>query len=143
MDNQILGIELSSKLQDLIDKVKSTLSNNKSVAVTQAWGILQSAVAEAIQIIEDNNPSLKGSNKKEIALSMISNFYDKVFLVVNIPFVPVMFQPIIQKYIKILLMLLVSSTIDSMVEIFRKTGIFEDPNTVDPSVDNTPKVSDK
>lgn len=143
MDNQILGIELSSKLQDLIDKVKSTLSNNKSVAVTQAWGILQLAVAEAIQIIEDNNPSLKGSNKKEIALSMISNFYDKVFLVVNIPFVPVMFQPIIQKYIKILLMLLVSSTIDSMVEIFRKTGIFEDPNTVDPSVDNTPKVSDK
>jgi hypothetical protein len=37
MDNQILGIELSSKLQDLIDKVKSTLANNKSVAVTQAW----------------------------------------------------------------------------------------------------------
>jgi hypothetical protein len=30
-----------------------------------------------------------------------------------------------------------------MVEIFRKTGIFEDPNTVDPSVDNIPKVSDK
>jgi hypothetical protein len=143
MDNQILGIELSSKLQDLIDKVKSTLSNNKSVAVAQAWGILQLAIAEAIQIIEDNNPSLKGSNKKEIALSMISNFYDKVFLVVNIPFVPVMFQPIIQKYIKILLMLLVSSTIDSMVEIFRKTGVFDDHNTVDPSVDNVPKVSDK
>jgi hypothetical protein len=143
MDNQILSIELSSKLQDLIDKVKSTLANNKSVAVTQAWGILQLAVAEAIQIIEDNNPSLKGSNKKEIALSMISNFYDKVFLLVNIPFVPVMFQPIIQKYIKALLMLLVSSTIDSMVEIFRQTGVFEDHNTVDPSVDNVPKVSDK
>lgn len=143
MDSNILSIELSSKLQDLVNKVKSTLANNKSVAVTQAWGILQLAVAEAIQIIEDNNPSLKGSNKKEIALSMISNFYDKVFLVVSIPFVPVMFQPIIQKYIKILLMLLVSSTIDSMVEIFRKTGVFDDPNTVDPSVDNVPKVSDK
>ena len=143
MDNNILSIELTSKLQDLVNKVKNTLANNKSVAVTQAWGILQLAVAEAIQIIEDNNPSLKGSNKKEIALSMISNFYDKVFLVVSIPFVPVMFQPIIQKYIKALLMLLVSSTIDSMVEIFRKTGVFEDHNTVDPSVDNVPKVSDK
>jgi len=143
MDNQVLNIELSDKLEQLINKVKSSLSKNKSVAVNQAWGILQLAVADTVQVIEDNNPSLKGSSKKEIALSMISNFYDKVFLVVSIPFVPVMFQPIIQKYIKALLMLLVSSTIDSMVEIFRSTGVFDDPNTVDPSVDNTPKVSDK
>jgi uncharacterized membrane protein len=143
MDNQVLSIELSDKLEQLIDKVKSSLSKNKSVAVNQAWGILQLAIADTVQVIEDNNPSLKGSSKKEIALSMISNFYDKVFLVVSIPFVPVMFQPIIQKYIKALLMLLVSSTIDSMVEIFRSTGVFDDPNTVDPSVDNTPKVSDK
>ena len=143
MDNSILGLELSTRLEGLINKVKSSLSNNKSVAVNQAWGILQLAVAETIQTIEDSNPSLKGSNKKEIALSMISNFYDKVFLAVNIPFVPVMLQPIIQKYIKALLMLLVSSTIDSMVEIFRQTGVFVDPNTVDPSVDNIPKVSDK
>jgi hypothetical protein len=143
MDSTILSIELSSKLEDLINKVKKSLSSNKSVAVNQAWGILQLAVADTVQVIEDNNPSLKGSNKKEIALNMISNFYDKVFLVVNIPYVPSALQPIIQKYIKALLMLLVSSTIDSMVEIFRQTGVFVDPNTVDPSVDNVPKVSDK
>ena len=144
MDNTILSIELSSKLEDLINKVKKSLSSNKSVAVNQAWGILQLAVADTVQVIEDSNPSLKGSNKKELALDMISNFYDKVFLVVNIPYVPSALQPIIQKYIKALLMLLVSSTIDSMVEIFRKTGVFSDPNnTIDPSVDNVPKVSDK
>jgi hypothetical protein len=144
MDSTILSIELSSRLEDLINKVKNSLNNRKSVAVNQAWGILQLAVADTVQVIEDSNPSLKGSNKKELALNMISNFYDKVFLVVNIPYVPVAFQPIIQKYIKALLMLLVSSTIDSMVEIFRQTGVFVDPNNeVDPSVDNIPKVSDK
>lgn len=144
MDNSILSLELSSKLEQLINRVKATLTNNKSVAMSQAWGILQLATAETIQVIEDSNPALKGSNKKELALNMISNFYDKVFLVVNIPYVPVAFQSIIQKYIKALLMLLVSSTIDSMVEIFRKTGVFTDPNVVvDPSVDNVPKVSDK
>jgi len=143
MDTTILNIELASKLQDLINKVKNSLTTNKSVAVNQAWGILQLAVADTVQVIEDSNPSLKGSNKKELALNMISNFYDKVFLVVSIPYVPAALQPIIQKYIKALLMLLVSSTIDSMVEIFRKTGVFIDPNTVDPSVDNVPKVSDK
>jgi hypothetical protein len=143
MDSNILSIELSSKLQDLVNKVKSTLVNSKSVAINQAWGILQLAVADIVQVIEENNSSLKGSSKKEIALSMISNFYDKVFLVVSIPFVPVVLQPIIQKYIKALLMLLVSSTIDSMVEIFRKTGIFTDPDSIDPNADNVPKVSDK
>jgi hypothetical protein len=141
--NQSLSLELSTKLQTLVDQFKTTLNNNKSVAVSTAWGVLQIATAEAIQVIEENNPSLKGSNKKEIALSMISNFYDKVFLVINIPYVPVVLQPIIQKYIKALLMLLVSSTIDSMVEIFRKTGVFDNPDTVDPNVDNVPKVSDK
>ena len=143
ISNQSLSLELFSKLQILVDKVKTTLDQNKSVAISTAWGILQIATAEAVQVIEDNNPSLKGSSKKEIALSMISTFYDKVFLVISIPFIPVVLQPIIQKYIKALLMLLVSSTIDSMVEIFRKTGVFEDPNTVDPSVYNVPKVSDK
>ena len=144
MDSTILSIELSSKLEELINKVRSSLSNNQPVAVAQAWGILQLAVADTIQIIEDSNPSLKGANKKELALNMISGFYDKVFLVVNIPFVPVVLQPIIQKYIKALLMLLIGSTIDSMVEIFRKNGVFVDPSVVvDPKVDSIPKVSDK
>ena len=144
MNNVILSIEYSSKLEELITKVKMVLSSTKEIAISQAWGILQLAVAETIQTIEDNNPSLKGSNKKEIAMNMISNFYDKVFLVVNIPFLPSILQPIIQKYIKALLMLLVSSTVDSMVEIFRKTGIFDGTkNVIDPAIDISPKVSDK
>jgi len=144
VQNKILSIELSSTLESLIERAKSLLSNNASVALSKAWGILQLATAETIQAIEDNNPSLKGSNKKEIAMNMISNFYDKVFLIVNIPYVPAMLQPIIQKYAKALLMLLVSSTIDSMVEIFRKSGVFIDPqSTIDPTADNIPKVSDK
>jgi hypothetical protein len=41
-------------------------------------------------------------------------------------------------------MLLIGSTIDSMVEIFRKNGVFVDPSVVvDPKVDSIPKVSDK
>lgn len=136
IQNQILSIELSSSLETLIDKVKKTLSGSKSIAIYQAWGILQIAIAETISTIEESNPLLKGSNKKAIALAMLSMFYDKVFLVVTVPYVPVVLQPIISKYTKALLMLLVSSAIDSMVEIFRKSGIFTDPNSV-------PEVSDK
>jgi hypothetical protein len=99
---------------------------------------LQLATADVIQNIENNNPSLKGADKKTLAMTMISNFYDQVFTIINFPFVPQLLQPIIQKYVKQILMLLVSATIDALVTTFRNSGVF-----VDPVVDNTPKVSDK
>jgi hypothetical protein len=110
----------------------------------QAWNVLQLATAEVIQRIEDSDPALKGADKKILAMTMISNFYDQVFTIINFPFVPQILQPIIQKYVKQILMLLVSATIDALVTTFRNSGIFVDPSTkVDPVVDNTPKVSDK
>jgi hypothetical protein len=136
--NQILSLELSTALESLIERVKTSLKDSKNVAISAAWGILQLAISDTIQAIENTNPSLKGSNKKEIALNIVSSFYDKVFLVVTIPYLPAFLQPTIQRYTKALLMLLVASSIDSMVEIFRKSGVF-----VATTVDNNPKVSDK
>jgi len=76
-------------------------------------------------------------------MTMISNFYDQVFTIINFPFVPKFLQPIIQKSVKSLLMILVSATIDSLVTIFRNNGTFVNPDTVLPEVDNNLKVSDK
>ena len=131
-------------LTNLVNKAKEVLKSAKSVAMPQAWNVLQLAVAEVIQNIEDNNPNLRGADKKTLAMAMLSNFYDQVFTIINFPFVPKFLQPIIQKYVKQILMLLVSATIDALVTTFRNSGIFVDPSTkVDPVVDNTPKVSDK
>jgi hypothetical protein len=57
-------------------------------------------------------------------MELLSNFYDKVFLVVDIPVVPNLLEPTIHKYVKTFLMILVSATIDAMVTTFRNTGIF-------------------
>jgi len=128
----------------LVDKAKSVLQSVKEVAMPQAWNILQLATVDVIQSIENNSPTLKGADKKTLAMTMISNFYDQVFTLVNFPFVPKILQPIIQKYVKQLLMLLVSSSIDALVITFRNNGIFIDPSvTVTPDVDKTPTVSDK
>ena len=141
MQTQNLSV---NDLGDLVIKAKEILKSAKAVAVPQAWNILQLATAEVIQSIENNSPSLKGADKKTLAMTMISNFYDQVFTIINFPFVPQLLQPIIQKYVKQILMLLVSATIDALVTTFRNSGIFVDPSTkVDPVVDNTPKVSDK
>jgi hypothetical protein len=141
MENQNLPV---NDLGNLVAKAKQILKNAKAVAMPQAWNVLQLATAEVIQRIEDNNPSLKGVDKKTLAMTMISKFYDQTFTIINFPFVPQVLQPIIQKYVKQILMLLISATIDALVTTFRNSGVFVDPSyKVDPTVDSNPKVSDK
>ena len=131
-------------LNQLVIKAKESIKQVRIIALQQAWKILQLATVEIIQNIENTDPNLKGFDKKVLAMNLISDFYDKVFVVVDFPFVPKLLQPIIQKYVKQLLMLLISSSIDALVTTFRNTGIFVDPNQlVDVSVDSVPKISDK
>jgi hypothetical protein len=133
-----------NNLGDLVIKAKQAIAAAKAVAMPQAWKILQLATADVIQSIENNSPTLKGADKKTLAMTMISNFYDQVFTVVNFPFVPKLLQPIIQKYVKQILMLLVSASIDALVTTFRNAGIFDDPSSiVTTEIDKTPTVSDK
>jgi hypothetical protein len=130
-------------LNPLIEQTKKSIQNLKSIALPEAWKVLQLAIADIIQSIEIVHPELKGSDKKVLAMGLISDFYDKVFIIINIPFVPPFLQPIISKYIKAILMMLAGATIDALVTTFRNTGIFNNPDNIDPTIDNNPKVSDK
>ena len=134
---------VQEKVDLLVNQVKLSLKDLKTVAISEAWKILQLAVVEIIQQIEHSAPDLKGKDKKALAMELLSKFYDSVFMIIDIPFVPNLIEPIIHKYVKSLLMILVSSTIDAMVTAFRQMGVFEDRVLIDPSVDNSPKVSDK
>lgn len=138
MTNQLT----TANVNELVQKAKEFLKTVKVIAIPQAWHILELAIAEVIQNIQINNPSLAGADKKVLAMNMLSSFYDQVFTVVNFPFVPKLLQPIIQKYVKQLLMLMVSASIDAMVTTFKNTGVFSN-STVDNSVDSIPSVSDK
>ena len=141
MQTQNLSV---SDIKVLVDQAKQTLSNVKSIAIPQAWQVLQLATVDVIQSIENNSPTLKGADKKTLAMTMISNFYDQVFRVINFPFVPNFLQPIIQKYVKQLLMLMVSASIDALVITFRNNGIFVDPNSaIVPGSEKTPPISEK
>lgn len=111
-------------LENLIQQNQKSLQNVKRVAISEAWKILQLTIASTIQIVENIGINLSGPEKKTIAISVISNFYDKVFLVVDIPFIPNFIEPIIHKNVKVFLMMLVGVSIDAMVTTFRETGIF-------------------
>jgi hypothetical protein len=108
----------------ITQQAKESLQNLKKIALSEAWKLLQLATAGIVQIIENVAGDLEGKEKKDLAISYISGFYDTVFVVVNIPFLPTIIQPLIHKYVKAILMIMVSSTIDATVTIFRQTGIF-------------------
>ena len=131
------------KVDLLVKQVKLSLKDLKTVAISEAWKILQLAVVEIIQQIEQSGSELKGKDKKALAMELLSKFYDSVFMIIDIPFVPNLIEPIIHRHVKSLLMILLGSTIDAMVTAFRQMGIFDDRVLIYPPVDSSPKVSDK
>jgi hypothetical protein len=124
-ENFITSKDLIEKEFDkLTEETKTKLQELKRIAIAEAWKILQIAVASLVQVIEIIGTDLSSPNKKALAMNLISDFYDKVFLIVDIPVVPNFFESIIHRYVKGFLMILVSSSIDATVTIFRETGIF-------------------
>lgn len=86
---------------------------------------MQLTTALVVQRIETIATSLAGKDKKAMALNSINSFYDTVFVVIDIPFVPNVLEPIIHKYVKSILMTMVGSSIDATVTIFKNIGVFK------------------
>ena len=136
--------QIKLEAEKLTNQTKESLKTVKIIALAQAWKILQLVVAAIIQIIEEIGADLSSPEKKLLAMDCVSKFYDSVFLVIDVPFVPNMVEPIIHKHVKSILMILVSSTIDAMVTTFRNAGVFVDPSAkVNSILDVIPKVSEK
>jgi hypothetical protein len=112
------------KANRLIELARGPAGELKKVTIKEAWKTLQLTTAGIVQILETIGTDLSGKEKKSIALEFISSFYDKVFLVVSIPFVPNFVEAIIHSYVKKILMIMVDASIDAVVKIFRDTGIF-------------------
>lgn len=115
---------IQQEVINLINQSKQSLGNIKSFAIGEAWKILQLLTATVIQIIEKIGTDLSGPEKKEIAIDTINKFYDTVFTVIDLPFLPAAIESVLHSYIKKILMLLVDSAIDAMVATFRDVGVF-------------------
>lgn len=112
------------EVEKLINSTKDSLKEVQRFALGEAWKLLQLTTASVVQIIEGIGNDLSGPDKKALAMDLLNSFYDKVFLVVDVPFVPNLVEPIIHRYIKNILMIMVGATIDATVTIFRNTGVF-------------------
>lgn len=115
---------IQQEVEKITQRTQQSLQAIKKIAVAEAWKVLQITVASVVQVIEIIGQDLTGPDKKALAMDLISNFYDKSFTIVDIPVVPTLMESIIHKYVKTFLMILVSSSIDATVTIFRNTGVF-------------------
>jgi hypothetical protein len=115
---------IKAEVQKLINSTKERFKDVQKFALDEAWKILQISVASVVQIIEAIGDDLSNPAKKALAMELLTGFYDKVFIVIDIPFVPSIIEPIIHRYIKTILMIMVSASIDATVTIFRNTGVF-------------------
>lgn len=112
------------EVEKLITRTQEKVGEVKRFALDEAWKLLQLATATVVQIIESIGNDLSSPEKKALAIELLNSFYDKFFLIVDIPFVPNLIEPIIHRYIKTILMIMVSASIDATVTIFRNTGVF-------------------
>lgn len=115
---------IRTEVEKLIVNTKERVNEVKVFALGEAWKLLQLTTATVVQIIEAIGNDLSNPDKKALAMDLLNSFYDKIFLVVDVPFVPNIIEPIIHKYIKNILMIMVSASIDATVTIFRNTGVF-------------------
>lgn len=115
---------IRAEVEKLILSSKNSLNDVKRLAVAEAWKVLQLATASIIQIIEAVGNDISSPNKKALAMDLLNKFYDAVFVVVDIPVVPNILEPVIHRYVKAFLMVLVSASIDALVTTFRNTGVF-------------------
>jgi hypothetical protein len=120
----LINEEVNKQLEDSTKELQLRLKDLKKVALYEAWKILQLAVANIVRQIETSCKDLAGSDKKNVAMNFISKFYDTTFVVVDVPVVPNVLEPIIHKYVKGILMILVGASIDAMVTTFREVGVF-------------------
>lgn len=115
---------IKEETEKLILKTKESLKEVQRIALAEAWKVLQLATASIIQVIEAIGNDLTSPEKKALAMTLLGDFYDKVFVAIDIPVVPNFIEPVLHKYIKAFLMILLSSTIDALVATFRETGVF-------------------
>lgn len=125
---------IRAEVEKLILSSKSSLENVKRIAIAEAWKLLQLATATIIQIIEAIGNDISGPEKKALAMDLLNKFYDNVFVVVDIPVMPNILEPVIHRYLKAFLMILVSASIDALVTTFRNTGVFLKQANTQPTV---------
>ena len=90
-----IGVEFDKVKEDVL----ASLGEVKRLAIKEAWKVMQVVIGELVMLIEKIGTDLSSTEKKELAMNLLSGFYDSVFKAVDLPFIPNVFEPLFHEHI--------------------------------------------
>jgi len=112
--------------QDIDVAVGQIIAKYKEAAVDgltlgEVFTLAQNAVATLVQLTEKYG-GFSGAEKKEAVLAALDRLYDEVIAPIDIAQIPNWIEPMFDKFAKQLILYLADSWINSLVNVFNKTG---------------------
>jgi len=136
-----MSLNLKEKLDQFSIKLAESFQaakNGASIKIDELWKILQLAVVQIVQFVEDNAENkvsikmgvvtpvpMTGEEKKAAAMDAAEKFYDLLYITIDIPYMPGWLRRLLHPYAKALFMKCVSGSIDATVETLKRLTNFK------------------
>ena len=121
--------KFSEAITNVITAYKEAHADGK-LSFTEIIALLGTAIGELVSIAEAFYDG-SGEAKKAAVMAAINTFYDEVIEPIDIPAIPNFVEPIADKAVKQLLLVVADGVVDAIVAIFNKSGWPDAPNTPD------------
>lgn len=115
-----LSNELESGVKQIIAKYQGLFLDG-SVSFTELFSFVTNAIGTLVQIGEKLD-GISGAEKKAAVLTALGTLFDQVIAPLDIKGVPNFLEGVVDSALRELILSLASSTVDSLVNIFNKTG---------------------
>ena len=110
----------SDAIQKIVDAYKEATTDDK-LSFTDIISLVGTAIGEMVSVAETFHDG-DGSAKKAAVLAAVGTVYDEVIAPMDIAKVPNFIEPIVDKGVKQLILVIADGTIDAIVAIFNKGG---------------------
>jgi hypothetical protein len=111
---------MKAAIDNIIADYKAANTDGK-LTFTEIFTLVSNAVATFVQLLE-NFGGGTGAEKKAVVLQAIEQFFDEVIIPIDIKGIPNVLEGIVGRALKQLVLSLADGWIDSIVNIFNKTG---------------------
>jgi len=127
--------KFSKAITNVITAYKEAHADGK-LSFTEIIALLGTAIGELVSIAEAFYDG-SGDAKKAAVMAAIDTFYEEVIKPIDIPVIPNFIEPIADKAVKQLLLVVADGLVDAVVAIFNKAGWPDTPDTPDTPDDPT------
>jgi hypothetical protein len=124
------GVVPESSLYDLlkqeIDKIVTLFEDAKAdsdVTLSEVWNLVTEVISSLVKVAEEFGGD--GDNKKAAVLAALELFYDEVIAPLDIPYVPNIVEPVVDRAAKRIFLQIADGVIDAIVSLLNREKVFQ------------------